>query len=515
MKLVLPPGFTQARFDRALAALQRVVGKEWVFATDEDRETYTDPYSQVGAVTHAPSAAVAPSSVEEVQAVLRVANEHKLPLWMISRGKNLGYGGASPRLAGSVVLDLGRLKRIIEVNAELGYCIVEPGVTFYDLHEYLTSNKIDMEVGIPANGWGSVVGNALERGFSWRGDHSSMVCGMEVVLPNGDLVRTGMGSMSNGATWASFMHGFGPSWDQMFVQSNYGVVTKMGLWLHPTPETVIQVRVKLDKPEDLGWYVDAMQPLRLRGVVAGNVAVASYMGSVTSNSQRSEWYQGEGAMPDSVIEEIKTKRNVGWWNGAIRISGFNDVAEANLRLVLDRLGIFTSQEFPVSRSRSADRPSPGPSVDPLRTSNWYGGRGGHIDFSPVMPAVGKVVVEHFKRLRALYVAHGFDYSATFYNNGRTVTNINSIFCDMSNVEQVARADKLFKALLEDARKAGFGEYRTHLSYMDAVADLSDFNNHALRRLNETIKDALDPNGILAPGRNGIWPKALRNQRGVI
>ena len=49
--------------------------------------------------------------------------------------------------------------------------------------------------------------------------------------------------------------------------------------------------------------------------------------------------------------------------------------------------------------------------------------------------------------------------------------------------------------------------------MDDVAGTFDFNGHALRRLNERVKDALDPNGVIGPGRNGIWPAAYRSQRG--
>src|SRR5512139_2555282 len=274
MRLILPPGMSRAKFERALAAMRRVVGAQWVLATDEDRDTYLDPYGVGDGAAHAPSAAVAPASVEELQAVLRVANEHRLPLWPISRGKNLGYGGASPRMPGTVVLDLGRLNRILEVNETLGYCVVEPGVGFFELHEHLTRNRIAMEVGIPGNGWGSVVGNALERGFSFRGDHSENICGLEVVLPDGGLLRTGMGAMKNSAIWNTGRHGFGPSWDQAFVQSNFGVVTKMGLWLHPVPEEVITVRVALDQPDDIGWYMDALAPLRLRGVVNGNIAIS-------------------------------------------------------------------------------------------------------------------------------------------------------------------------------------------------------------------------------------------------
>jgi 4-cresol dehydrogenase (hydroxylating) len=64
-------------------------------------------------------------------------------------------------------------------------------------------------------------------------------------------------------------------------------------------------------------------------------------------------------------------------------------------------------------------------------------------------------------------------------------------------------------LIKLAAEHGWGEYRTHTAFMDDVADIYSFNNHALRRLHETLKDAIDPNGIISAGRYGIWPKHLR------
>ncbi len=70
---------------------------------------------------------------------------------------------------------------------------------------------------------------------------------------------------------------------------------------------------------------------------------------------------------------------------------------------------------------------------------------------------------------------------------------------------------LLKVMVKEAAEQGYGEYRTHLALMDTVADTFNFNNNSLMKMNEKIKDALDPKGILAPGKQGIWPKHLRDK----
>jgi 4-cresol dehydrogenase (hydroxylating) len=82
--------------------------------------------------------------------------------------------------------------------------------------------------------------------------------------------------------------------------------------------------------------------------------------------------------------------------------------------------------------------------------------------------------------------------------------------DRDNDTQVANMRRLFDALIDQTASAGYGEYRTHLGWMDKVNHSYDFNNGAQRRLNERVKDAIDPNGILAPGKQGVWPSAYRN-----
>ena len=185
----LPPGLDGAGFDKAVAALRRALGDSKVFDAEIDRNTYLDPYALGDGLDHAASAALAPTSVEEVQAIVRIANEHRLPIWPVARGKNLGYGAAAPAMAGCAVLDMTRMNKILEVDSRYAYATLEPGVGFYQLHEHLTDNQIPLWMSAPANGWGSVIGNALERGIGYTpyGDNTTKLCGLEVVTPTGEV----------------------------------------------------------------------------------------------------------------------------------------------------------------------------------------------------------------------------------------------------------------------------------------------------------------------------------------
>ena len=134
----LPPDVDEKTFERALSAFRKAIGDGWVLSNPEDLQKFHDPYPVKGDERFVPSAVLSPGSVEEVQAIVRIANETGVPLSPISTGKNNGYGGASPRLSGAVVVNLGqRMNRILEVNEKFGYALVEPGVTYFDLYNHL------------------------------------------------------------------------------------------------------------------------------------------------------------------------------------------------------------------------------------------------------------------------------------------------------------------------------------------------------------------------------------------
>lgn len=86
--------------------------------------------------------------------------------------------------------------------------------------------------------------------------------------------------------------------------------------------------------------------------------------------------------------------------------------------------------------------------------------------------------------------------------------VNMVF-DRGDPAERTNAFNCMRGMVDDAAAEGYGEYRIHLLLADQVAGTYSWNNNALMRFHEQIKDTLDPNGILAPGRSGIWPRRYR------
>lgn len=500
---------------RALRRFAQVVGAANVFFQDDERAAYADPFAW-NPEKHMPGGAVAPKTAEEVQAIVRIANEEKAPLWPMSRGKNLGYGGAAPVMAGAIVLDLSRMKQI-KVDVESGTALLEPGVGFFDLYDYLQENNIPLWMSVPGNSWGSVVGNALDRGVGYTdyGDHSAQICGIEAVLADGSLVRTGTGAMSNSATWQLYRSGFGPAWDAAFCQSNFGIVTKMGLWLMPEPEAVMGFDIEADKEGDLGWLVDTLAQLRRDGTIRQSPSIGNWLRIAAPMTRREDWVKKGEPLGPSVVEAIRRRFNTGWWSTSTRCYGPPEIVEAKQRHIAKAFAN-TSAKLTPARWVKGDAPEGSPWTGvpvtfPLANANWFGGRGGHIGFSPVMPARGDLALRETKRASALFAEYGFDYHPSFALGERHMVNVNQILFDRDDEAMTSRIDPMFRKLVANAAEQGFSEYRAHIDYMDLVASTFDFNNQALRRMNEAVKDALDPNGIIAPGKSGIRSRA---QRGI-
>src|SRR5450432_4664741 len=166
------------------------------------------------ASSHRIPAIVRPANRAEVQECLRIANRSGTPVYPISSGKNWGYGSSVPAADGCVLLDLGRMNRIVDFSEELGYVTVEPGVTQAQLYAFLQDRGSALWMdSTGASPDCSLIGNTVERGFGHTpyGDHFANSCGLQVVLADGDVIDTGFSRFPSAHAGPLFRWGVGPS----------------------------------------------------------------------------------------------------------------------------------------------------------------------------------------------------------------------------------------------------------------------------------------------------------------
>ncbi len=524
---VLPPGVEEAAFDDALGELRRAVGEENVIDDPAGLEPYRDPYPMLADEQFLASAVVAPGSTEEVQEVVRIANRHGIPLSPISTGKNNGYGGPSPRLTGAIVVDMGkRMNRILEVDEKYGYALLEPGVTYFDLYEHLEATNSILMLDTPDLGWGSVVGNTLDRGVGYTpyGDHFMWQTGMEVVLPQGEVMRTGMGALPGSNAWQLFPYGFGPYPDGMFTQSNLGIVTKMGIALMQRPPASMTYLITFQEESDLEQIVDVMLPLRINMAPIQNVPVLrNIILDAGVVSKRSEWYDGEGPLPREAIKRMQSELGLGYWNFYGTLYGPPPMIEMFHGMIQEAFGqipgaqFFTNEDRPEAGDRGAhvlhDRHKINngiPSLDEMKLLDWLP-NGGHACVSPVSAPDGADAMRQFEMVRNRADEASKDYAAQFIVGLREMHHICLLLFDTDKQSDRDEVTALCRQLVAEAAEAGYGEYRTHNALMDDVMGTFNWGDGALLRFHETVKDALDPNGILAPGKSGVWPARYRGQ----
>ena len=519
---------------------------EWREALGEDH-VLTDGESLAATATttfptnHRIPAILRPADREQVQASLRIANRHRVPVYPISRGRNWGYGSRVPMSDGCVLLDLGRMDAIVDFSEELAYVTVEPGVTQQQVYDFLKirNSRLMLTVtGAPPDA--SMIGNALERGLGKGvyGDRFSHVCGLEVVLADGCLLHTGYDRFAGAKVAPLGRWGLGPSLDGLFSQSGLGVVTRMTLWLMPYPEYLQTFFYQLPDNAGLVQAVDALRELRLRGVLRGSFVIFNDL-RLLSIKQGFPWQLADGKEPLTLTQRKTLRAKLGggaWFGEGALFSPSRAVGVAERRLVKRALRGKVAKLMFVDAFKARwlkyaaallkkligldlgelmdmafeNNPQRGvPIAHSTRMAYWKKpvlpaidedpdrDRCGLIWCAPAVPFNGWDIVRTVELIESCLSGFGFDANIGLnFSSERLVEITVALVYDRDTLGADGRAMACNTALLATLREAGYLPYRLGLQSMDAIPDSRDDAQSVL----ETLRNALDPCGVLSPGR---------------
>ncbi|MGD2114901.1 MAG: FAD-binding oxidoreductase [Acidobacteriota bacterium] len=522
-----------------LDSFRSLLGPEAVVV---DREALDRAETATFSTSQAVPVILRPADRDQVAGCLRIAHEHHLPVYPVSRGKNWGLGSSVPAADGCALLDLGRLDRILDFDEELGCVTVEPGVTFRRLAAFLEDRGSELMVSqTGSTPDSSLVGNAVERGTG-RGypeDRFGSVGGLEVVLPTGEVLRTGFDRFPGARTGGLHPWGVGPWLDGLFTQSNLGVVTRMTLWLTPRPACFQPFFFRLGGKLGFAESIDRLRALRWHGP---RRAVFSLYNDyrMLSMMRQYPWEESGGETPLSQALRARLRREyrVGPWNGSGALySAGRRQGRADRRLlrrflgpcadrllVLDplRARLLKGAERIYRRVRGergtplADRsyyrnPLIGFSHDEGGTPLTYWRKRetrperpdpdadgcGTIWFNPVVPWRGREVAAAVETVERISLAAGFEPNLGLrFISDRCVDVTGAIVYDREIPGEDERAMAAHDEILDALAGLGYLPSRLGIHSMGFPGVRETVYDGLLGRLKET----LDPHGILAPRR---------------
>ena len=523
--------------ERALADWREAIGPEQVLTTPA---FLASAEAATFATSQRVPAILRPGSREDVQACLRIAQARGVPVYAVSRGKNWGYGSRVPVRDGCVLLDLSRMDRIVDFDLRLAWVTVEPGVTFRRLHQFLAGKNAPLFMAATGSSPdASLIGTALERGDGTGplGDIFRNACALEVVLPTGEYVRTGLARYPGALASPLHPWGAGPALDGLFSQSNLGVVTRMTFWLSPLPRHFQLFLANIRSKDRLEPFVDALQELSLQGVLCAPFYIWNDVKSL-SLLRRYPWEEAGGRtpLPDEILEKFHRRRWGGLWTacGAMYSPGARvGCAEKNLirqalrgkadRLVfvtplLSRLAGWVRAPYRRATGRDLQRiaqyrernPFLGCPIDRnLATAYWRKkskfkemtdpdrDRCGFIWASVALPFRGGDLQRAEAAVLPLFPRHGFEPNlACIAISPRCLYFLPAVIYDRDAPGEDSRAMACHDEILAELIRIGYYPFRLGIQSMGSLPPSADDTDRLLERL----KNVLDPNHILSPGR---------------
>ncbi len=530
-----------AQHARALEAWESALGPANVLT---DRSDLRREEANVSGLSRSVRAVLRPGSTAEVQAIVLAARRFRVPLYPFSTGKNWGLGSRLPVEGGAVLVDLGRMKAIRELDGQALFATVEPGVTQGQLYAEIARASLPVRMNVTGSSAAtSLIGNAVERGIGYLGLRADETSNLEVVLGTGEILRTGFGGSHHSRLAPLYRHGIGPSLDGLFFQSNFGIVTAATFALKPEPEAHLGAVVSIGSESDLPALIDALGRASRAGCFDDVVHIGDRARTETTMAPlvARALATSEGLDPASAeIEAMRILAAQGFsaWSGLVGISGSKTrVADSLRRLSAEvspfaRVRVLTDRRlawarrvlgwlsvFSAARRASAllEAVTPlygltrGIPTDAAVASVGFAagdrtGRdpdesdAGMIYCLPLMPLSGAEAAGALRAIRAIGAEHEVATSITFnVLDARVLEAVVSIAFRRSDAAAAARArrcnDKMRRFFIE----LGLSPYRVDVDAMGDIVDPeSVFWQTAL-----ALKETLDPEGIIARGRYNL------------
>lgn len=280
----------------------------------------------------------------------------------------------------------------------------------------------------------------------------------------------------------------------------------MGLGLMLRPDVYKPFLVSFQNHGDLPRAVEIARDLSLRGVIRNTPVVGHVLYMIAMKARRADLFHGDGSVTDEWITEFTRANHLGIWLMQAALYGSEAQVAADWALVEQAYAgsgamLLTDRELGedpgwqhVKRLMAGEL-----DLDEFALYNWRGG-GGSAWFAPVARATGADATAIITLGKQILTEFGFDYLGGFMVQQRNMIAVMDLLFDRSNPEERERAHTCFARLMSEFGKRGYGIYRTNIAFMDEAAALQ---GPVRTKVNRQLKRALDPNGIIAPGKSGI------------
>lgn len=506
-----------------------------------DEPRALEPYRpDTGAATRYPSAAVVVNDVAAVPRILAAANAHRVPLWPISGGRNFGYGTAQPVQSGSVLVDLSPLKQI-EIDSEAAVARIQPGVTQHDLEQAI--RRAGAHLLVPTTGVGpngNILGNALDGGYGLTPvvDHFEAISELSGFWGNGLPFRHVYQALHCRDLAERWRAGTGPYWAGLLRQGNFGIATQATVQLARMPE---DCRILVFE-----WRSDARFEASQEALSRIAEEIPGIGGIIMMNDSRILATQPDAPLATTRRGEERVaylagearRRKISSWTALGTLYGSKASVRGAVRDIRRRVGgcrIWSFSTTQVRLLQAVFRLLPGRAFPSLRRhlgslvsalgtvegvpitaflkiayalesgprlldTAAHPARDGQgiLWYAPLVPFTAQAVRRYREIMGEVLARHEFDpLLAVTSRSSRVLSATIPLLFDPSRPEEVQRAKACYRDLVRTGLRQGWPPYRLGVDYMDLIGHEEGSEQAALHR---HLKAALDPNGILAPGR---------------